>query len=747
MADVEKILNEMTLDEKIAQMTSLWVINYVDNGKIDLTAMKRDMKDGIGEISRIAGTVDLEPFEIAQMVNEIQRFLVEETRLGIPALFHEECLSGFMTHRGTVFPQAINMACTWDPDIVKKVARIIGEQMESVGVNHGLAPLLDVARDARWGRVEETFGEDPYLVSIMGLNYIEGLQENGKIMATAKHFVGYSFSEGGRNIAPVHLGERELRDVFLLPFEIAVKRGKVLSVMNSYNEIDGVPVAGSRRLLRGILREEWKFDGLVISDYGSISMLNNVHRVAKDLKEASVISVKAGVDLELPHRECYSELLKEAVEEGLISVDEINEMVGRILRMKEKLGLFENPYVDPKNVPKYFDLPKFREAAREVALKSIVLLKNEDDLLPLKKDLKRIAVIGPSANSRRNLLGDYSYMAHLSRQKEGVEIVTILEGIKNKVSPGTEVLYAKGCDITRGDEEDMKQALNVAEKADVVILAVGGRSGLLGQDNTCGEWRDRTKLDLPGTQEELVRRIHEIGKPTVVILINGRPLGIEWMVRNIPAIIFAWLPGEEGGNAIADVIFGDYNPGGKLCITFPRNSGQEPLFYNHKPSVFMKGEDSYVDCEASPLFPFGHGLSYTKFEYSNLKVEPKILKDEDLLCVSFEIQNAGEFEGEEVVQLYVSDEYSSVVKPVKELKGFKRIHLKPHEKKKVVFRMPVELLAFHDMDMKRIIEPGKYRIMIGSSSEDLRLEADFEVAGEVRQIVDFERFETKVSIE
>jgi beta-glucosidase len=757
---VKDLLSRMTLKEKVDQMTSVWVRHYIENDEISLDKIKEDIKDGIGQITRLAGTIDIEPKKVAELANEIQRFLLEETRLGIPAIIHEECLSGFMSKAATNFPQAINYGSTWNEELIQKVSETIRKQMRAVGVHQGLSPLLDVSRDARWGRVEETFGEDPYLVARLGTAYVKGLQGEDiskGVIATPKHFASYPFGEGGRNIAPAHLGPRELRDVFLFPFEVAIKEGGAWSLMNAYHEIDGVPCNASKELLTKILREEWGFKGYVVSDYFSINMLHTIHFVAENLKEAAVLSAQASVDVELPHRSCYSELLIEAVQEGKISERKIDEIVSRILYAKFKLGLFENPYVKAEDAPKYFDTPEDRELARQVARESIVLLKNEGNLLPLSKDIKSIALIGPSIDSKRNLLGDYAYTAHLAKDKESIPIVSIAEGIKAKLSPDTLVNYAKGCDIVGTSKEGFKEAIEAAKKSDVIVVAVGGKSGLshLSPDNTCGEGNDRSTLNLPGVQEDLLKELHKLGKPIVVILVNGRPLAIEWVSENIPAVLEVWLPGEEGGNAVADVLFGDYNPGGKLPMTFPRNAGQEPIYYNHKPSGIREKKNrdveeifktDYVDSSTIPVFPFGHGLSYTEFEYSNLKIEPAEIENDGTVCISCEIENTGKVPGDEVVQLYIRDLFASVERPVMELKGFKRINLKPGEKKTVKFKLPTDLLAFHNVDLDLVVEPGAFKVMVGSSSEDIRLEGDFKVTGKVRKLGGFRKFKTEVEI-
>ncbi|MCD6362017.1 MAG: glycoside hydrolase family 3 C-terminal domain-containing protein, partial [Armatimonadetes bacterium] len=566
---IEELLSEMPIDEKIAQLGSVWVYELFENGRLSVDKMKELIGNGIGEITRLSAS-GLPPKDNAHLANEIQKFLKENTRPGIPAIFHEECLSGYMAKGATIFPQMIGMASSWDPELLREITSIIREQMRSVGAHQGLAPILDVARDPRWGRTEETFGEDLYLISTMGTHYIQGLQgedlKNG-VMATAKHFVAYGISEGGMNWAPAHVSPREMKEIFLLPFEIAVRAAKVASLMNAYHEIDGIPCGASKELLTEILRKEWGFYGIVVSDYFAIDMLSDYHHIVSDKEEAAKLALKAGIDIELPSKNCYDTPLKMALKEGLISEDFINESVRRVLRTKFKLGLFESPYVNVDDVSKVFDIPEQRELALKAAKESIVLLKNDNDILPLSKKVKSIAVIGPNASDERNLLSDYSYPAHMETliemaqgegafdtpvpesadiDKTSVPIVSVLEGIKKKVSQHTTVRYAKGCDVLDDSKEGFDEVIRIARESDVAIVVVGDRSGLT-LSCTTGESRDRADLNLPGVQEELVRTIYETGTPVVVVLVNGRPLSIEWIAEHIPAILEVWLPGEEGG--------------------------------------------------------------------------------------------------------------------------------------------------------------------------------------------------------
>lgn len=767
---VEDLLQQMTIEEKVAQLNSIWVYEILDDMKFSFDKAKRLMSYGIGQITRLGGASNLSPRETVRIANQIQKFLIENTRLGIPALIHEESCSGYMAKGATIFPQTIGVASTWNNEIVEKMASVIREQMKAVGARQALAPLLDITRDPRWGRTEETFGEDPYLVMRMGVSYIRGLQTESLrkgIVATGKHFVGYGNSEGGMNWAPAHIPERELREVFLYPFEAAVKEAKLSSIMPGYHELDGVPCHKSKKLLNDILRKDWGFEGIVVSDYFAISQLYEYHHVTSDKKGAAKLALEAGVDVELPSTDYYGLPLRELIESGEIDIDFVNEAVKRVLKIKFELGLFENPYINEEKAVEIFDTNEQRELAYKIAQESIVLLKNENNLLPLKKDLKSIAVIGPNADSIRNMIGDYAYPCHIEsllemRETDNVfntplpesleakdiyvPIVTVLQGIKAKVSSNTEVLYAKGCDVLNNSKDGFKEAVEIAKQADVAVVVVGDKSGLT-DGCTSGESRDRADLNLPGVQEELIKAVYETGTPVIVVLINGRPMSISWIAEKIPAIIEAWLPGEEGGRAVADVIFGDYNPGGKLPISIPQSVGQLPVYYYHKPSggrSHWKGD--YVELSTKPLYPFGYGLSYTEFSYTNLNISNRKVSLRDRMVeISVDIKNTGTLKGDEVVQLYIHQEALSVTRPVKELKGFKRITLDAGEEKTVIFKLSIEQLGFYDENMEYVVEPGRVDVMIGSSSEDIRLRDYFEIVGEKEKVA--KKFITEVRVE
>lgn len=766
---VQDLLAQMTLREKVAQLGSAWVFQLLTNMAFDPVKAADLMPAGIGQITRVAGASSLKPEDGARVANQIQRFLVEETRLGIPAIVHEECCSGYMARNATCFPQIIGVASTWEPELAEAMATVVRQQMRAAGAQQGLSPVIDITRDPRWGRVEETFGEDPYLVSQMGVNFVRGLQGDdlhAGVLATAKHFVGYGLPEGGMNWAPAHIPPRELREVFMLPFETAVKEANLQSLMNAYHELDGVPCAASKELLTDILRGEWGFDGLVVSDYFAIAEIERTHRLTDSRARAAEIALDAGIDVELPSTDYYGESLVRAVEAGEIDECLVDKIVARHLTMKFKLGLFENPYVDEGAVTAVFDTPEQRQLARDIARKSIVLLKNEGDLLPIAPDLANIAVIGPNAHTIRHMIGDYAYLCHAESLQEmtaeqnvfnmpipdRVDIVegfvpmrTVLEGLQARVSPNTAIHYAEGCKVTGDDTSGFAAAVAAAEKSDVALLFLGGKSGLT-DSCTCGEARDRVDLNLTGAQNELLQAIQATGTPTVLVLLNGRPLTVTWAQENVPAIIEAWLPGEEGAEALAEVIFGDVNPGGKLPITFPRHVGQVPIYHNHKPSggrSHWKGE--YVDASNKPLYPFGYGLSYTQFQFANLRLSQPTLAADETVQISADVTNVGPRAGDEVVQLYVQDLFASVTRPVQELKGFKRLHLAPGETKTVTFTLAASQLGFYNQAMEFIVEPGTVRLMVGNSSAHLPLQADLEVVGETA-VVHHKTFFSQVTI-
>lgn len=748
---VNHLLEQMTLDEKIAQLGSFWVYETLDKMTFSPEKAGRLFKHGLGQISRMGGASNLRPHESAALANQIQKYVIENTRLGIPAVIHEECCSGYMARGATVFPQAIGVASTWQPELVEAMADVIRVQMRSVGAHHALAPVLDIARDARWGRVEETFGEDPYLIARLGVAYVKGIQsenlDNG-VVATGKHYVGYGMSEGGMNWAPPHISERELHEVYLWPFEAAVREAKLGSIMNGYHELDGIPCGSSKELLTDILRDQWGFDGTVVSDYFAINMLNEYHRITPDKATSAYTTLEAGIDVELPFTDCYGEPLRQAVLDGKIPEALIDIAVRRVLTQKFALGLFENPYVDPGVVA--FDTTEDRQLAHTIAVQSMVLLKNDDNLLPLSKNLNSIAVIGPNADSIRNLFGDYAYPAHIETLREmkhdnnvfdspmpdAVEAAddfivasSILTAIRAKASPETVIHYAKGCEVLSDSTDGFAEAVEAARQAQVAIVVVGDKAGLT-DDCTSGEARDRADLRLPGVQGELVKAIYDTGTPIVLVLVNGRPVSLEWMADSVPAILEAWFPSEEGANAVADVLFGDANPGGKLPITFPRSVGQVPIFYSHRPSGGRSHwKEHYVETSSKPLYPFGYGLSYTQFEFSNMQIEPASAGAGETVTVQVDVTNTGGRAGDEVVQLYTHQYVSHVTRPVKELKGFQRVTVEPGQTRTVSFQMKVNQLGFYDQNLNFVVEPGEVEVMVGNSSQHIHCNGAFEIVG------------------
>jgi beta-glucosidase len=835
---VTDLLSRMTLEEKIAQLQC--VIAEIENTDI----MEKNAIGNVGVILR--------PFtakEAAEKMNRIQKIALEKTRLGIPILMHDEALHGLVGKAATSFPQAIGLAATWNTNLMKNVATAIARETKSRGIRQVLSPVVNIARDIRWGRVEETYGEDPFLTARMGAAFCKSFEDEG-VITTPKHYVA-NVGDGGRDSNPIHFSERLLREIYFPGFKACFQEGNATSVMAAYNSYDGTPCSSNRWLLIDILRNEWRFNGFVVSDYGSVGGILDLHHTAANKKEAAKQAIEAGMDIELPNIYIYGEPLLEAVKEGLVSESTIDQSVRRILTIKFKLGLFDDPYVDPKKAEKTNDNKQNRELALQAAQQAIVLLKNENNMLPLDKKVNSIAVIGPYADVVN--LGGYSGF--------GMKTITPLEGIKNKVNSETTIIFEKGCEVgvpmlppiqsehlipaegiegehgLRGEyfnninlsgkpelvridnqvqfdwggqspgndinsehfsvrwtgklippetgeyqigvttddgvrfyidgklaiefwqdrgptsniismklekgqkydirmeyyentggayaslgwdykpdyNKEMLKAVQAAKNADAAILFLGIIEG---------EGRDRANLNLPGQQTELIKQITETGKPIIVVLTNGSAITMQNWIKDVNAIVEGWYPGEEGGNAIADVLFGDYNPGGKLPITFPQSVAQVPLYYNTKPSG--RGYD-YVDMSGKPLFPFGYGQSYTNFEYSNLIIAQKMIKTNERAIISADIKNTGKVKGDEVVQLYLHDVVGSVSRPLKELKGFKRITLDPGEKKIVEFELMPEDLSMFDKNMNWIVEPGTFEVMLGSSSEDIRLQGTFEV--------------------
>ncbi|MDZ7317338.1 MAG: glycoside hydrolase family 3 C-terminal domain-containing protein [candidate division KSB1 bacterium] len=729
---LEDLMARMTLQEKVAQVLSIWLLKaqFISDGAFDEEKAKPLLANGMGIVCRPSETrlgPNLGPRKNAEFANAIQRFAVEKTRLGIPILFHEEALHGQQAPGATNFPQAIALASTWDVDLVRQVYETIAAEIRVRGAQHVLTPVLDVARDPRWGRVEETFGEDPYLVAEIGAAAIRGFQgEKGRIderhvAATAKHFAAHGQPENGTNCGPASFPERMMREVFLYPFEIAVKREGVKAIMAAYHEIDGVPCHQNHWLLQRILREEWGFRGIVVSDYYAVEQLEELHHVAADKAECAVKALTAGVDSELPDMNCYP-LLQELIASGKLDEAVLDKAVERILRLKFELGLFEHPYTDPDLAERITRCEAHRQLARRAGEKAAILLKNANGLLPLDmQKIKRLAVVGPNAADIH--LGGYTDEPRVG--------VPILDGLQEKLKGKVEVVYAEGCRITEGyaswfadevipaspelNRQLIAEAVRVAAEADVIVACIGDN------EQTCREaWKadhlgDRPDLKLVGQQNDLIHALAATGKPIVVVLNHGRPIDLTPILDEVAAILDIWYLGEETGHVVADILFGDVNPGGKLPITYPRSVGHLPAYYYKKPSA----NRGYLFDQNTPLFPFGFGLSYTTFRYEDLRLDPTVGGVGTKVKVSVRVTNTGSRAGDEVVQLYIHDKVASVTRPIKELRDFQRITLKPGESRTVEFVLTPEKLAFYNEAMQRVVEPGEFEIMVGGNSEEL----------------------------
>jgi len=734
---VRDLLSRMTLEEKAVQMVCLWrerpntMLN--DDGEFDAAKAKAayKKKNGLGQVARPSDAgKGKNARQMAELTNTIQKFFLENSRLGIPVMFHEECLHGHWAIDGTSFPQPIALAGTFNPVLVERLFAMTAEEARVRGAHHVLTPVIDVVRDPRWGRCEETYGEDPYLVSRMGIAAVRGFQGDANfhdrkhVIATLKHFTGHGQPESGMNCAPANVSERVLREVFFYPFKEVLKKAGAISVMASYNEIDGVPSHANKWLLRDVLRKEWGFKGFIISDYWALWELSykpdtHGHFVAADKKESARLAVEAGVNLEAPDPDIYLNLV-ELVKKRVLKESQLDELVAPLLYWKFKFGLFEDPYVDPDEADRIVSSTANREIALEGAREAITLLKNDNNIAPLNLEkVKTIAVIGPNAN--RSMLGGYSGVPRYN--------VSVLDGIRERVGNRVKVLYSEGCKITIGGswgedavvpsdpEEDRRQiaeAVEVAKQADVVVLAIGGNEQTSREAWARTHMGDRTSLDLIGRQEELVQAMVATGKPVIVFLFNGRPLSINYVAQNVPVIFECWYLGQETGRAVAEALFGDINPGGKLPISVPRSVGHLPAFYNYKPSA----RRGYLFDDVSPLFAFGYGLSYTTFSIKNVRLEKSKIKRNGSTRVFADITNSGKREGCEVVQMYIRDVVSSVTRAVKELKGFDKVTLRPGETKKVAFDITPDSLAFYDINMKYVVEPGEFTIMVGNSSRD-----------------------------
>jgi len=754
---VNDLVERMTIEEKVGQLTTLlgWKM-YTKTG--NSVKASEALKEAIAtqKIGALWGVMRADPWTqktlsnglnpelAAKATNAIQKVAVEESRLGIPLFLAEEAMHGHMAIGTTEFPSAIGQASTFNPQLNRKMGAAVAKELRAQGAHIGYGPILDLAREPRWSRVEETFGEDPYLISEMGLGVIEGFQGEGienpeSVISTLKHFAAYGVSEGGHNGGAVHIGQRELMQDYMYPFKKAIDAG-VLSVMTAYSSVDGIPSTSNKALLTGLLREQWGFEGFVVSDLASIEGIKGDHHAAATFEDAAALAMNAGVDADLGGNGFDDELLN-AFKNGKVSEARLDEAIKYVLRLKFKMGLFENPYVEEKAPKKVVRSAAHIAIAKEMALEGVTLLKNENGLLPLSKELKKIAVIGPNADMMYNQLGDYT------APQEPEFIVTPLEGIRAKM-PKAEITYVKGTAIRDTTQTDIPAAVAAAKNAEVAIVVLGGSSARdfkteyletgaatvsskedqVLSDMESGEGYDRSTLDLMGKQLELLQAVEATGTPTILVLITGRPLLINWPAKHIPAIIDTWYPGSQGGHALADVLFGDYSPAGRLPVSIPKSVGQSPVYYNH----WWPNRRDYVEETSAPLYAFGHGLSYTTFDYSDLKILQSGNAANTTIEVSVEVSNTGERDGDEVVQLYLSDVVSSVVTPVKQLREFERVHLAKGESKTVTFNLTHSELALFDAEMNHVAEAGEFEVQLGASSQDIRLKKRFELSESIQ---------------
>ncbi|WP_261305075.1 glycoside hydrolase family 3 N-terminal domain-containing protein [Paenibacillus andongensis] len=806
---VEDLLGRMTLKEKVAQLycANSYGGDSVHDGK------EERLKDGIGTISYLNDSLTGDNLKDMETLKSIQKFLIEETRLGIPALVHSEGIAGAQIPGATTFPQSLNVASTWEPALAQKMGEVVKKQLMAYGFKAVHSPLFDLGRDPRWGRIGETYGEDPYLVAQMGVSFVKGLQGDDEVMATAKHFVGYGNAEGGRNGGEQQIAERKLLDTYCFPFEAAIHESDVKAIMNSYGILNEQAVATSKWLLIDILRDKLGFNGLVVSDYGSITHANLRYRVAKDAKETAILALTAGIDVEQPGNSCYQYLV-DAVGSGEIEEVYIDRSVRRVLETKFKLGLFENPYEDG-SFHEEISKPECEELSQEIAEKSIVLVKNEDHILPLQKNLK-IAVIGPTSDNKPNFFGGYSsvgsastkssdfdkseednmlkmaYASAITEHKETLNAYGItfddeptpeqkkfiMDMIKQNMSSSDKdkygspeefvetyypncksvkevlenefgkenILHVKGCEIRTPISGGIEEVKKAVEQADIVIAVLGGKESMLDPQATCGENRDNMNIDLEKPQLEMMEEVFGLNKPVISIIVDGRPLSTPLISEKSRAVLYAWLPAQTGAQAIVNTLTGKSNPSGKLPVTIVKDNGQIPMYNSRLPFYAeINNWAEYIDNDKNtPLYPFGHGLSYTQFEYSELELDSTVEADGEL-NLKFKLKNAGPRDGDEVVQVYMRDSVSSVVRPVKQLVGFARVGLEVHETKEVAFKVNMKQLAFHDLNMDQVVEPGKIEVFIGASSHDIRLKGAFDITGE-KMIVERKVFSSKATV-
>jgi beta-xylosidase len=757
---VADLLARMTLEEKIAQLGSVWMGASGDGGEVapmqdmfsdELAPLDELIRHGIGQLTRVFGTRPVRPAAGMRALAGLQARVMTASRFGIPAVAHEECLTGFAAWSATIFPAPPAWGASFDPALVREMAAAIGASMRATGIQQGLAPVLDVTRDARWGRTEETIGEDPYLVGTVGTAYVTGLQSAG-VHATLKHFAGYSASRAGRNMAPVAMGRRELADIMLPPFEMAIRLGRARSVMPSYTDVDGVPATADPRLLIDLLRERLGFDGLIVSDYYAVSFLELQHAVAADQAAAAALAVAAGVDVELPSVRCYGEPLRTAAYAGDVTMEVVDRAAARVLRQKVDLGLLDPGWSPvPADTPDGYgpdahgpdlDPPASRDLARRLAEESVILLANPAGVLPLAKTAK-VAVIGPLADDPLAFFGCYSMPRHLgSRHPEaadGVEVATLLAALRSELP---DVAHARGCDVISADRSGFTEAVTTARSADVVIAVVGDVAGLFGR-GTSGEGCDATELRLPGVQEDLLRALAGTGKPVVAVLVTGRPYAIGRVAGRLAAMVQAFFPGEEGGHAIAGVLTGRVVPSGKLPAEMPGSPAGQPSSYLRSR---LASEHTGSSADPTPLFAFGHGLSYTTFGYSNLVISETAVGTDGATEISCTVRNTGSRAGAEVVQLYLSDPVAQVVRPVRWLTGFARVDLEPGQARRVAFRLHADRTSFTGLAGHRIVEPGEIGVAVGGASDCLPLRGSLTLTGPVRPVGPDRVLDTPVTI-
>lgn len=791
---VEDLLSRMTLEEKVAQLCGNLIPSVIEDGKVSKDALKENFPNGHGRFTQFSTAGIIDPHYIAKVANEVQRYFVEETRLGIPVAFQSENLCGYPGKGGSLYPAQINLGSTWEPELAREMAGHIGEESRSVGISSAMSPVIDVARDPRWGRTYETYGEDPYLVSQFGKEYIGGMQDK-KVSCIAKHFLGYAFTQAGLNTSICRMGHRELYEDFATPFETAMKEEDLDAVMCNYGEIDGMPVIDNPDIIGKLLRDEMGFKGVVTSDGAAVLRTYNVYKIGRTYAEAGAIAKKAGTDTEIPVGAAFAQL-PEFVKNGFVSEECINDSVRRVLRVKFKCGLFENPYCDEGAIKESFRTVEKDALSEKIAADSLVLLKN-DGTLPLKKGTK-VALVGPHADSLRYPVSGYTYPAYIEMMAAGRKGQSVGIGgmadlaSKDKKAPGNpfakmmamftdedvaklddmntvlrnldtrtlkevlserfETSYSEGCKIMGDDKSGFDGAVEVAKDADVIVYACGGNCGWV--NVTGGEGIDRTHLGLPGVQEELLEKLCETGKPVVVILYGPQIFQINYASNHAAAIIEAYMPGQYAGKVISDCLDGTKNPGGKMTFTIPRNEGQLPIFYNHRYGSGYVREPStgllmggYIDSDDAPLYTFGHGLSYTTFAIGSFSADKKEVEADGEVKISCKVKNTGSVEGDEVVQLYTSFRNCGVTRPVQELKGFKRVTLKPGEEKTVTFNLSMRQLGFYNEDMEFVVEPGTLHVMIGPESGNYPIDETIEIVGEKKNVKDRRVYTCPVSVE